>query len=214
MCGCTEGNSRNWPSSNPDGLGELGAYWVAAPRAYVRVCKELCCRDSACHGFQWTEVSNQIPEQNMCWFRKDAACEPSPSSVCETRQCELGHDRDCYVKVLADVTVPARSVAPGACVASLDCGLLGKCEGSGADGSTCQCFAGSVFRVIQFSLEQSFSDDIVAQPFFASHLKPQSPHVFEQMLETGMPAMLDLQPCVATRNAQEMSMAEQSVPPL
>lgn len=103
-CGCAEGNSRNWPASNPDGVGELGAYWVAAPREDVQVCQVLCGRDPECHGFQWTAVSNQIPERDVCWFRKDAACHPSPPSVCETRQCEAaaaGDERDCYVKPLA-----------------------------------------------------------------------------------------------------------------
>lgn len=101
VCGCAEGNSRNWPASNPDGHGEFGAYWVAAPRDDVEVCKLLCARDPACRGFQWTATSNQIPEKNVCWFRKDAACKPSPPSVCEVRQCELALERDCYVKPLA-----------------------------------------------------------------------------------------------------------------
>ena len=97
-CGCAEGNSRNWPPSNPDGHGELGTFWAAAPRDDVQVCQLLCDRDPECHGFQWTAVSNQIPERDVCWFRKDAACEPSPPSVCGARQCEAAPERDCYVK--------------------------------------------------------------------------------------------------------------------
>lgn len=107
VCGCAEGNSRNWPASNPDGHGELGAFWVAAPRNNVQICKVLCGRDPECRGFQWTATSTQISEKNVCWFRKDAVCESAPPSMCEVRQCERASERDCYVKLLP--TRPERS---------------------------------------------------------------------------------------------------------
>ena len=102
-----EGNAHNWVAANPEGQGELGAYWVAAPRHDVQRCRELCDRAAGCAGFQWTAVSNQIPERDVCWFRRDAACEPSPpGGVCEQRQCEPAPSRDCHVKPLAPTAAP------------------------------------------------------------------------------------------------------------
>ena len=88
VCGCEEGNSRNWVPANPNPVGDFGSYWVKAPRHDIHMCKELCEADSACQGFQWTAESNQIPERDVCWFRRDPACAPSvPVGVCEARQC-------------------------------------------------------------------------------------------------------------------------------
>jgi hypothetical protein len=101
VCGCAEGNSQNWVPANPDGVGELGPYWVAAPRGDVQRCKALCeAARPACHGFQWTRDSNQIEERDVCWFRRDTGCSAQPppgGTPCQDRECSSpALERDCY----------------------------------------------------------------------------------------------------------------------
>ena len=55
---------------------------------------------------------SQVVRLGVSWMtitrlaRKDAACEPSPPSVCETRQCEAARERDYYVKLASPPAAP------------------------------------------------------------------------------------------------------------